>query len=155
MTTLRPDKLALIAAATIAISACNGDKAAEPTVSEAEQTLKQHITALAGPGVGNMRNVKIIDHGGKSVHCANGKAKRTYAVVGDKRDRTDRSPTDLSGILLGLLVTQVAKYDLTHSNGGDARISVHHKTARTNLTINSSSRGVVGIYGVTDCLRVH
>ncbi|KAB2344313.1 hypothetical protein [Actinomadura rudentiformis] len=141
----------------LALSACGDDKPDGPTVAQADKALHAHIDELVGVGVGNVRNLKITDPGGKDIPCGEGKAKRTYAVSGDKRDpkRDDLSltPVELSNSMFGRLTTHVAKYELKQFSGGDPKKVMSNAETRTNLTFVVPAKGVIEIYGSTDCLR--
>jgi hypothetical protein len=140
----------------LAISACQ-DEPNGPTAAEAERTLKDHINKLVGVGVGNVRHVEITDPGGRDVPCGDRKAKRTYAVKGDKKDpeKDDLSLTrlDLSNFLYSKLITQVAPYDPAPRSNGSPTLESHNPKTRTNITIKVPSKGDIEIHGATDCLR--
>ncbi|GAA4073019.1 hypothetical protein [Actinomadura miaoliensis] len=146
----------LALAAALITSSC-GDKEPEgPTVIEAEQTLKAHINKLVGTGVGNVRHVKVIDPGGRNVPCGKDKAKRTYAVSGDKNDpkKDDLSfnSTDLANHMFANLIANVGEYDVVDPDRDGAITKTRNSATHTNITIRAHGERVVEIYGSTDCL---
>ncbi|WP_157419755.1 hypothetical protein [Actinomadura kijaniata] len=128
-----------------------------PTAAQAEGHLRAHVDKLAGIGVGNIRNARVTDPGGKDISCDEDRVKRTYAVAGHKKDprKDDLSldPVDLSNNLYGKLNTLVAKYEPVDVQRASPIIKSRNKQARTNITIAVPQKGVVEIYGSTDCLR--
>ncbi|MBO2451791.1 hypothetical protein J4573_32215 [Actinomadura barringtoniae] len=147
----------LTLATALLLSACGDDKPKGPTAAEAEQTLKAHINKLVGVGVGNVRHVKVTDPGGKDIPCGKNKAKRTYAVTGDKNDpkKDDLSltPVDLRSHMFGVLITQVAKYDTVDIKGGQPTLNTHNPATRTNILIKAYPNRKLELFGSTDCLR--
>ncbi|MEU0486552.1 hypothetical protein ABZ260_46230, partial [Streptosporangium sp. NPDC006013] len=89
-------------------------------------TLKVHIIELMRQR--SVLDVQITDFGGRDIPCGEGKAKRTFAVVG--RDTTERTEGDsLNTLLLGSL-SGVAPYRIVEDRG-DAPIKLASEAYKT------------------------
>lgn len=134
------------AVALLAVSGC-GDSG--PTVAQAGETLKAHITELMKKS--HVLDVRIIDPGGRDVPCGEGRAKRTFAATA--RDAApQRGPDTLNDFLLGAL-SRVADYRIVEDHGrGPIRLA--NDNYKTVLILESPANGQYGVRGETECLPV-
>jgi hypothetical protein len=139
----------------LTLAACGS----EPTAAEAGETLKTHITKLME--VAAASDVKVTDPGGRDIPCGDGRAKRTYAVIGrDGEPETD--PDSLNTRLVGAL-DRVAHYDITgqllpgditDQRPGPTYVRLANDRTKTVLIVESPGAGQYGIRGETECLPI-
>ncbi|MGW4421526.1 hypothetical protein [Streptosporangium sp. NPDC004631] len=134
------------AAALLAVSGCGNSG---PTVAEAGETLKVHITELMKER--HALDVRITDSGGRDVPCGEGRAKRTFAAAG--RDAAPQTEGDmLNDLLLGAL-SRVAPYRIVEDRG-NAPIRLANDEHKTVIILESPGSGQYGVRGETECLPI-
>ncbi|MGW4420875.1 hypothetical protein [Streptosporangium sp. NPDC004631] len=130
--------------ALLAVSGC-GDGG--PTVAQAGETLKAHITELMKKRYA--LDIRITDAGGRDLPCGEGRAKRTFAATG--RDPASQSePDSLNTLLLGTL-SGVAPYRIVEDRG-NAPIRLANDESKTKITLESPANGQYAVRGETECL---
>ncbi|GII78781.1 hypothetical protein Sru01_37630 [Sphaerisporangium rufum] len=133
--------------AIFSLVACASD--GSPTLPQASQTLKTHILRLLKER--NARNVMVTDPGGKSISCADGKAKQTFSATGMDLDNK-MSPENIRTALLGAL-PRVAEYRIVDGKSLERAIVVENKKEGAKLTLDSLRPGVYKVSGETLCLE--
>jgi hypothetical protein len=127
------------------LAGCGGDKG--PTAAEASQKLKTDITGLLRNI--SAHNTKVIQDGSQNMPCGKHKAKRTYTVTASQHT-SGGTPRGLLGLMIG---SMVGNYKLTRVESTGTTALMRNNTAHTNVTLQSLSRGILTVTGVTDCLR--
>ncbi|MFD8531458.1 hypothetical protein ACFV0L_28965 [Streptosporangium canum] len=130
--------------ALLVVSGC-GDSG--PTAAEAGVTLKVHIIELMRQR--HALDVRITDFGGRDIPCGEGKAKRSFAVVG--RDTSEQTEGDSLNTLLVGSLSGVAPYRIIEDRG-DAPIKLASKAYKTVIILESPGRGQYAVRGETECL---
>lgn len=134
------------AVALLAVSGCGGSG---PTVAQAGETLKAHITELMKKS--HVLDVKITDVGGRDVPCGDGKAKRTFAATG-RDSAPEREPNSLNIFMLGAL-DSVAPYRIVEDRG-NAPIRLASEKYKTVVILESPANGQYAVSGETECLPI-
>jgi hypothetical protein len=137
----------LVVALLLALAGCTSDD--EPTVSQAGETLKNHVLQLLKER--NAQDIEITDPGGTDIACDGGKARRTFAATGMDLE-TGTAPDALNDMMLGAL-KRVGSYTIVRSGGEAASVSVADRDARTVLFLESRTNGQYVVRGQTECLR--
>ncbi|WP_169949504.1 hypothetical protein [Microbispora sp. H11081] len=129
-------------------TACTSDDS--PTAAQAGQTLKKHVLQLLKER--NAQNVSITDPGGRNIPCGDGKAKQTFAAVGED-NWPGTEPAALNDMLVGAL-KRVGDYEISETSGAQSPVVVINRSTHTILRLSSSEKGLYQVQGETQCLFI-
>ncbi|GLW08434.1 hypothetical protein Misp01_35640 [Microtetraspora sp. NBRC 13810] len=135
----------LMASAVLTLSTACTQSTSGPTATQAGETLKTHITQLMAET--DLRDVKVVDAGGKDVACGEGGTKRTYAV----QVQMPYERPSLIGQMAGAL-SRIWGYEVTEVFGGSEKTILRLESARTNLTLDMPDVRLATVAGETDCV---
>lgn len=136
----------LVVALLLALAGCTSDD--EPTVSQAGETLKNHVLQLLKER--NAQDIEITDPGGTDIACDGGKARRTFAATG--RDLANRADAEALNTMLVGSLNAVAPYEVVSADAQGQPIRVVSKATRTILVFESPGDGLYVVRGETECL---
>ncbi|GAB3901378.1 hypothetical protein GCM10027612_64660 [Microbispora bryophytorum subsp. camponoti] len=100
----------------------------------------------------NAQNVSITDPGGKNIPCGDGKAKQTFAAIGEDL-WPGTEPDALNDMLLGAL-GRVGAYRISGTPDAQTPVEVVNRSTRTILRLSSREKGRYQVQGETECLSI-
>jgi hypothetical protein len=131
-----------------ALAGCSGGESAEPTVAQAEDTLKTHITQMLETL--HASDIKITDPGGEDVACGEGRVKRTYRATAVE-ELGSGEPDIILLAMIGAL-DRIAEYDAVGNTTDKSKREMKNDDHHTRITLESPGERQIVIAGETYCL---
>lgn len=134
----------------LVLSGCSNDTSNDtPTVAEAGETLKAHITEVLRQV--EAHDIVVTASGEKDIPCGKGRAKRIYSAQG--KDSWEKRDSAIMNTIMFAKLVDIAPYSLAGGHGARF-IRVSNADLGVTITLHSSKNGQYAIAGETYCLPI-